>query len=120
MHGVRPVYRHRLDELPSTILLLDLDTSLFIKRDSSSVNDGSGEHGRLDSGQTFTLVRRGGTLSSRDLSSGIDKLLQGSVTVTLLSVKVAVLVRRVLDVEGVVLHSTVSANASASFAVVTL
>lgn len=107
-----------LNKLPLASLLLELDTSFLVKRHSTSVDDGGGKDAKcqldsacslqknlhsLDRRQSLALkVRRLGS-TGRDFSCGIDKLLQGDVTVTALTVKVAILIGRVFNIERVVL-----------------
>lgn len=57
----------------------------------------------LDSRQTFTLKVTSLGFTRRNSLSGIDELLKRDVSVTLLTVKVTILIRRVFDIKRVVL-----------------
>lgn len=114
-----------LHQLPLSTLLFQLDASLLVQRHPASVDDGSGQDAAgsvcedqekrrishlhsFDRRQTLVLeiARLGST--SRDLSSGVDKLLERDVSITALPVKVPILIWRVFHIEGVILRSASS------------
>jgi hypothetical protein len=75
-------YLDHLDQLPCTVLLLNLHTPVLIQTDSTCMNDSSGQNSRLGRWQTFTLVILRFPLSSTNLLSGIDEFLEGFVSIT--------------------------------------